>query len=355
MEKVDDRLVDAQALQEFLRRELGPAEEYEIQRADGGIANETLFLTWGNRDLVLRRPPPGATAENAHEVLRDYVFFEALEETPIPVPEPVLRCSDLSVIGSEFYLAERVDGVVPHPNEPPNFADISTRRQVSEEVIDTLARVHELDYQSVGLADLGRWEGFTRRQVNQWQTQFEWATATTADVRTVPMLEEVGEWLQRNVPAETPAPSIVHGDYGLHNLMLSRETPPEIVSVLDWEMGTIGNPFVDLGWALTFWPDQGDVDLPTAGIIPPFVDREGYLSRPALVERYESNVGTTFDDPRFYLVLGTFKLAAVGEMFYARHLRGNDESDKFERMRTAVPAYAERAQRLIEADDPLHC
>lgn len=353
MEETDSSLVDMQALREYLRRELGAEAEYEIERVDGGIANETLFLTWGDRELVLRRPPPEATADNAHEVLRDFVFFEGLEDTAIPVPDPVLRCSDPSVIGSKFYLAERVDGVVPHPEEPPNFDDPATCRQVSEATIDMLARIHDLDYESVGVADLGRPDGFTERQVNQWQSQLEWATSTTSDVRTVPTLEAVGDWLQRNVPATTPSPTIVHGDYGLHNLMFSRKSTPAIVSVLDWEMGTVGNPFVDLGWLLTFWFDREESPIPTAGILPPFVGRDGYLSQSALVERYESQADTEFENRRFYVVLGAFKLAAVSEMFYARHLLGDGEASLFEKMRTIVPTYAEWAHRLIEADDPL--
>lgn len=353
MEKKDPPFVDSEGLRTFLRRELGPADHYELTRADGGIANDTMFLTWGDDEFVLRRPPVERTAENAHQVLRDHLFYEALEETAVPVPEPVLRCSDPSIVGSEFYLAERVDGVVPHPEEPQNFGDPSTRQQVSGAVIDMLARIHQVDHHSIGLSDLGNPDGYTERQVAQWRKQLEWATSTTADVRHLPELEAVGDWLQRNIPTSTPDPSIVHGDYGLHNLMFSRGNSPKIVSVLDWEMGTIGDPFVDLGWLLTFWSDHEEFPIPTAGIIPPFVGRDGYLSRRSLVERYESQVGRGFENRRFYLVLGTYKLAAVSEMFYARYLNGQEGAPEFEQMRSIVPAYAEQAKHLIETDDPL--
>lgn len=353
MDERPARLVDEEGLRRFLRRELGPVDEFEIEQADGGIANETVFLTWGDRKLVLRRPPTESTADNAHQILRDYTFFEALQETPIPVPRPVVKCTDESVIGSEFYIAERIDGVVPHPDEPLAFAEPDIRRKVSCIVVETLADIHQLDPRAIGLSEFGNPGGFTRRQVRQWETQIEWATATTVDTRAVPALTEIGDWLHANIPQATPDPAVVHGDYGLHNLMFSTGDAVALAGVLDWEMGTIGNPLVDLGWLLTFWPDTPDAEIATPELIPSYVDQEGYLSQRDLVAQYESVADVRVENPRFYKVLGTYKLAAVGEMFFARYLQAGNDNPLFEKMRTKVPAYVQYAKRLIHADDPL--
>lgn len=354
MSKDISRLVDEPSLRDYLERQLGPADHFAVNYAEGGIANETVFVDWGDRELVLRRPPAEDTADSGHEVLRDYVVFEALVETDIPVPEPVVRCEDPSVIGSEFYVAERVHGVVPHPEEPDAFADPETRQVVGETTIDTLTMIHQVDYEAVGLSDFGYPDGFTERQVGQWKQQLDWATSVTNSERPLHGVEELHDWLQANIPREVPDPALIHGDFGLHNLMFDPEDPSEIVSVFDWELSTIGNPLMDLGWTLMFWPDRGDSEIQAPELISGHLKREGYPTRTELIDRYERVSGIEFDNARFYRVFGAYKLIAVGEMLFARHLkRDGDTPPLFRRMEEIVPSYVERAEAIITADDPL--
>lgn len=349
-----NRLVDEGSLQDYLERQLGSTDHFSVNYAEGGIANETVFVDWGERELVLRRPPAEDTAASGHEVLRDHSVFEALGGTDIPVPEPVLRCEDASVIESEFYIAERVHGVVPHPDEPAAFADPETRQIVGETAIDTLTKIHQVDYDAIGLSEFGYPNGFTERQVGQWKQQLNWAISVTNSERTLDGVEELHDWLQANIPREVPDPALIHGDFGLHNLMFDPEQPSKIVSVFDWELSTIGNPLMDLGWTLMFWPDQGDPEVQAPELISSYLKREGYPTRTELIDRYEQETGIEFENARFYRVFGAFKLIGVGEMLFARHLKRNgDTPPLFRWMEEIVPSYVERAEAIIGADDPL--
>jgi aminoglycoside phosphotransferase (APT) family kinase protein len=340
-----DRLVDEAALRTYLESELGPADGFDVEHHGQGHSNETLFLTWGERELVMRRPPPGETAESAHDVLREYRVIEALAGTDVPVPTPVLACSDTSVVGVEFYLMDRLDGDVVRDREPERFAAPEHRRRIGEALADTLAAIHMLDYEAVGLGDLGRPEGYTERQVERWGRQFEWAGETTREVRAVPHVEAIGEWLEANVPGEYEH-TVVHGDFKLDNVMLAPGTPPRIVAVMDWEMGTLGDPLRDLGWLLVYW----DTEPLVPDLMPGFLDRPGYPSREALIRRYERASGIEFVHREFYVVLALYMLAAVCEMFYARYLNGDSDDDLYPKMETLVPDITQRAMALVDGD-----
>ena len=343
-----ERLVDVDALESYLETHLGPAESFEVDRHAGGHSNETLFVTRDDRDLVVRRPPPGETADTAHDVLREYTVMEALQETSVPVPETVLASEDHDVIGSDFYVMEREHGVVIRDAEPDQFAEPDHRRRLGEEMVDTLAAVHRVDYEAVGLEEFGRPEGFTQRQVDRWQRQYEWAFEVTADEREVPAVHELTDWLQENVPQDPPR-ALVHGDFKLDNVMFGESPPPTVRSVFDWEMSTLGDPFADLGWLLSYWPDDGDrsVAVGTAGGAE-FLLRDGYQSREDLVARYESATGLQFENDRFYRALAVYKLGALGEMFFRRHLEGNADDETYPQMEERVPTLAERAVRIVE-------
>ena len=340
-----DRLVDEAALRRYLESELGPAGEFAVEHHGEGHSNETLFVTWGDRELVLRRPPAGETAESAHDVLREYRVISALADTDVPVPTAVLACEDTDVVGGEFYLMDRLEGDVVRDSEPERFARPESRRRIGEGLADTLAAIHTLDYEAVGLGDLGRPAGFTERQVERWGKQFEWAAETTHESREVPHVEGIGEWLAANVP-ETYEHTLVHGDFKLDNVMFAPGAPPRINAVMDWEMGTLGDPLRDVGWMLVYW----DTDPIVPELMPNFLDRPGYPSREELIERYERASGIEFVHREFYVVLALYMLAAVCEMFYARYLNGNSDDDLYPRMETLVPDIARRAKGLVDGD-----
>ncbi len=370
------RLVDEEALEAYLADELGPADDFAVERHTEGHSNETLFLTWGGRELVLRRPPPGETAETAHDVLREYRVLDALQGTAVPVPGTVLACDDHAIVGSDFYLMDRVRGDVLRDDEPDRWATPAHRRRVGEELVDTLAAVHAVDYEAVGLDDFGHPPGYTERQVDRWGMQLMWAFEVTADEREVPALYEVGEWLSDNVPDEHPH-TLVHGDYKLDNVMFAggggsvssegsgeadaggdatsddETPPPELVAVMDWEMSTLGDPLADLGWMLSYWRDPKDPEPSVPELTATFMEREGYPTRRELVERYEERTGYSFENDRFYRALAVYKLCGLGEMFYRRYLEGNSDDPMYPLMDERVPALADRAMRIIEGDEPL--
>jgi aminoglycoside phosphotransferase (APT) family kinase protein len=346
-----DRLVDEEALTTFLTNALGPADDLTVRYHQEGHSNETLFVDWGDRELVLRRPPAGEHAAAAHEVLREHRVMSALADSPIPVPEMVAACDDHGVLGSDFYLAERVRGDVIRDAEPERFADPETRAALADAFIDVLADIHTLDPVAYGLDDLGHPEGYTERQVERWTAQLQWATEVTADDRPVPTAHEVAEWLADNVPL-VDTHTLVHGDYKLDNVMLAPGLPPQVAAVFDWEMCTRGNPSMDLGWLLAAWPDADDPDRedPLSARIEA---RPGYPSRRELLNRYEQKTGHNFEHDRFYRAFGVFKMASACEMMYRRYLEGNADNPAYPLMEERVPVLAERALDVIAGEDPL--
>jgi aminoglycoside phosphotransferase (APT) family kinase protein len=348
-----DRLVNEASLRSYLSDVLGESERLNVERVDEGHSNETLFVTWGNEELVIRRPPPGETADTAHDVLREHRVVSALQETEVPVPPTRLVCENHDILGSDFYVMSRLDGDVIRSTEPSWLESPETRQTVSEQLVETLASIHTVDYEAVGLGDFGRPSGFTDRQVERWQGQFEWALETTAQHRKLHDLDRVTDWLESNAP-DTHPETLVHGDFKLDNVMFERPNErnrsdgPETLAVFDWEMSTLGDPFTDLGWMLSFWYDEGDDEPPIQGLYPTITARDGYLSRQELIDRYERQTGLSFDEPRFYLVLATYKMAALGEMFFARHFSGDSDDPLYPKMETGVPRLLERATRLVD-------
>jgi len=347
-----DRLVDEDALRAFIAADLGPTETFDVRRHRAGHSNETLFVTYGDDEYVLRRPPAGETAEKAHDVLREYRVMDALQDTPVPLPETVLACDDETVIGAEFFLMAKLDGDVVRNDEPERFANPESRERLGEELVDSLAAIHDVDPAAVGLDEFGHPEGFAQRQVERWSQQLMWAFDTTAAEREVEALYDVMAWLQEHAPEDHPQ-TLVHGDYKLDNVMFAPGTPPELVGVFDWEMSTLGDPRTDLGWLLSFWRDPDDDPAVAEEFLPTFVGHEDYPTRRDLVARWEDATGYEYDHDRFYRALAVYKLAGLGEMFYARHLQGDADDPLYPKMRDTVPALADRARRIIDGDAPL--
>jgi len=348
-----ERLIDRASLRSYLEDEIGPADRFELELLKVGHSNETLYVVWGSREMVLRRPPPGETAESAHDVLREYRVLSALEDTDIPLPAPILACEDPAVIGSDFYLMERLEGTVIRDEEPDRFASPRHRRAIGRELMENLARIHGLNYEAVGLGDLGHPEGFTRRQVERWTRQLDWAFETTEEVRSIPVLREVGRWLEENVPPD-PHHTLFHGDFKLDNVMFAPGTPPRVIGIFDWEMCTLGDPLFDLGWTLISWRDEADSDaLAGMSSTSKFMLREGYPDRRGLVDLYESHAGFSFEHDRFYRALAVYKYAGIGEMFFARHLAGNADDELYPLMEDIVPRLADQAREIVRGEAPL--
>ncbi|WP_276257369.1 phosphotransferase family protein [Haloglomus litoreum] len=346
--------IDREALAAFLGRTLDSEGPLALTGEGDGLSNETLFVEWGDRDLVLRRPPAGDHAEGAHDVLREAHVMDAVAGE-VPVPDVVATCDDPDVLGCDFIVLERLEGDVLRTSEPERFATVEHRRAVGEELVDTLAEVHAVDHEAVGLAagEFGYPEGYLDRQVETFTEQLEWFLPTTEQDREVPHIREVGEWLADNVPAES-GHTLVHGDYKLDNVMFAPGTPPRITGVLDWELATLGDPLADLGWMLLFWRDEGDPApaLPE-GLVPTFMQREGYPTRRDLVERYEARTGREFTDERFYRGLAAYKIVTTTEAMYFRYRAGDADDPLYAALEAGVPELAARAKRIVDGEEPL--
>lgn len=349
---VDD-LVDRAALRAYLADHLGPAERFTIERHMEGHSNETLFVDWGERELVLRRPPLGETADSAHDVLREFTVLDALGETPVPVAPTLLACEDPSVIGCQFFVMERCHGDVIRDTEPRRFRNPPARGQLSEEVVETLATIHAVDYQGVGLGEYGHPDGYLGRQVELWRTQLEeWLLPRTTAEREVPGGDQLGSWLASNVPDEADH-ALVHGDYKLDNLLFGLDAEPTIEAVFDWEMSTLGDPLADLGYLLLFWrddPEDPDLSAATGAGLPA---GQGYHSAGELVAAYEDRTGRAFVNRRFYRALAAYKLATACEAFFLRHLEGTADDPVYPQMEAAVPALVDHGLAIVEGRRPI--
>ena len=217
----------------------------QIQQFPSGYSNLTYSLKFGERELVLRRPPFGAKIKTAHDMAREYRILAGLIQTYPKVPRPLLYCSDESIIGAPFYVMERVNGVILRA-QPPAVINLSPElmRRLSEACIDNLAEIHQIDFARAGLSELGKPDGYVERQIRGWTQRYQ-----NARTDEIPEIERVIPWLTANLPAESSA-ALIHNDYKYDNLVLDPNDFSQIIAVLDWEMATIGDPLMDLGTTL---------------------------------------------------------------------------------------------------------
>ncbi|HLZ70705.1 MAG TPA: phosphotransferase family protein [Dehalococcoidia bacterium] len=329
--------LDLAALAAYLPRFIPAAEApLSAELIGGGRSNLTYYIRSKHGEWVLRRPPLGHVLPTAHDMAREYRVISALGPTDVPVPKTLHLCEDPAIIGAPFYVMERVHGVIVHEELPPGLApDPASRRCMSEAFVEALVRLHAVDVQAVGLKSFGRPQGFMERQVRRWGEQWE-----RSKTRELPDLEALRRRLARAVP-ESPAPTIVHGDYRIENMIFADGKPDSIAAILDWEMSTLGDPLADLGYALVYWVQEGDSELRrfamSSGIstaVP------GFLTRDELVAEYERRSGRSLANVDFYLAFAFFKLAVIVEGIHARFLAGETRGEGFERLGERVPALA---------------
>jgi aminoglycoside phosphotransferase (APT) family kinase protein len=344
----EDALVDEAALRAWLADELPrdqPDPRLEVARHGEGKSNETFFVTWGKDELVLRRPPRGAFLPTAHDVIREYRVLSALQQVGgVRIPRPVAACEDEDVIGAEFYLMERLEGEVVRRELSERWQPARHHEAIGTELVDTLAELHNLDWQGTPVADIGYEEGYLERQLARWQDQWSRTRERTEKVREVPQLDEVGNWLEANRP-DTQRTTVVHGDYKLDNVVYDG-TPPELAGVLDWEMATLGDPLADLGYMLVFWREDGDPTEDLLGIEPRVTEQPSFSSRNQLVDRYRKATDLSTERLDWYKTLAIWKLAILLEGSYARFLAGKETDPFFELMQEGVPKLAERAKAV---------
>ncbi len=314
----------------------------EVEQFPSGFSNLTYMLKIGDRELVLRRPPFGKKAKTAHDMSREYCILKALKPLFPYVPEPLLYCDDPDVIGSPFYIMQRLRGIILRKNIPRGLEMLPEKAAaLCTNWVDVMVELHGLDYKKAGLGDFGKPEGYIRRQVTGWSARYR--DACTDDG---PDFETVMQWLDDQMPADSQAAGVVHNDYKFDNVVLAPDDPAGIIGILDWEMATIGDPLMDLGASLAYWVETDDAEevqlirtLPTTA--------PGMFSRKQLVARYLERTGLTIDAFDFYLCFGLFRLAVIAQQIYYRFYHGQTRDERFGMLIVAVQVLERAALKII--------
>lgn len=335
---------DIDAVDAWLKSRIdGLAGRPEVEQFSRGASNLTYRLRYVDRDLILRRPPPGTKARSAHNMVREYEVQQALKPVYPWVPQMLALCTDSSVIGSDFYVMQRIEGIILRANLPRGLAlSADQARSLSLAAIDRLIDLHQVDVQAAGLAQLGKGAGYNRRQIEGWSERFR--RARTWNVLSG---QYVMDWLAERVPEET-AICVIHGDYRFDNLVLDAGDPLNIIGVLDWELATLGDPLMDLGNSMAYWV-QADDDRYFRGFRRQPTHLPGMLKRAEVVEYYCQRSGWSPANWAFYEVYGLFRLAVIAQQIYYRYHHKQTRNPQFKRFWIAVNYLLWRCRRLIAA------
>jgi aminoglycoside phosphotransferase (APT) family kinase protein len=338
-------LIDLARLTAWMNEQLLPAGPVtNVVRLSGGSQNVILRLTKGDRDLVLRRPPVSARRESNETMRREARVLAALARTDVPHPRLVAACGDETVLGVAFYLMEPVDGFSAINGMPDLHAgDPAIRHRMGLALVDGAAAIGQVDYLAVGLDGFGKPQQYLERQVARWRSQLVgygryqgWQGA-----ESLPGLGVIAEYLDARRPAGSK-PGIIHGDYSIGNVMY-RNDGPEIAAIVDWELATIGDPLLDLGWILATWRSQSEVDIGVLKVEP----FDGFPTAAELIDRYASQSDRDLSCIEWYVVMACFKLAIILEGTFARAQAGLDPMATGLRLHTAAVRLCERALERI--------
>lgn len=337
--------MDTPLLDAFLRREIpGLAGPLRLQKIGGGQSNPTFFVSFDNRELVLRKKPSGDVLPSAHAVDREYRVMKALASTVLPVPPVLLYHAEPDVIGTPFYVMERVPGRVFNDNAAPGVTP-AERRAIYFAMADTLATLHAVDWRAAGLADFGKPGGYFRRQLRRWEQQWE-----LSRIEPIPAIDELLAWLGSHLPDDDET-AIAHGDFKLNNLLF-HPTEPRVVAVLDWELSTLGHPLADVAFNTVAWrtlpSEYGGIrglDLLALGI----PSEHEYLAH------YYRRSGRT--DPArqampFHWAFALMRWSVIFAGIAARAARGTAASDNAAEVGVLAVALAGRGLEAIETRVP---
>lgn len=315
--------------------------EPEVSQFSGGASNWTYRLAFPNDDLVLRRPPAGKKAKSAHDMGREYRLQKALKPVYPLVPSMRAYCADETVIGAEFYVMERLAGIIPRKNLPKDvFLTSEQTRTLCTNMLDALVELHKVDYMAAGLSDLGVGTGYVQRQIDGWSMRFR-------DVKTwnVASGKNVMRWLANHRPRNERI-CITHNDFRFDNIVLDTNNPTHIIGVLDWELATLGDPLVDLGNLLAYWVEPGD-DFLARGTRRQPTTLPGMLTRKEVIAYYLQKSGLEPEDMTFYEVFGLFRLASIAQQIYYRYHHKQTRNPAFKNFWVVVNYLLWRCHRLM--------
>lgn len=331
---------DVGAVQEWLQRNADvPSEIPRVQQFGAGASNLTYLLTYKNQDLILRRPPVGTKAASAHDMKREFIIQKVLLPDFPLVPTVVALCQDSSVIGSDFYVMKKIEGIILRRNLPKDLSlTLQETTLIGNLVIDGLVSLHNVD--SAPLAELSRGPGYVGRQVEGWSRRYR--AARTPDVADAEVLMK---WLDEHQPDDV-ASCVIHGDWRLDNLVLNLDNGPKLVGALDWELATVGDPLMDLGSSMAYWIDRND-EPEFAALRRQPTHLPGMPTRQEFIARYLEKSEWGCDDFTFYEIFGVFRLTVILQQIWARFFAGQTSNPAFAGFGDAVNIMINRAMRMI--------
>jgi len=334
--------IDASRVEPFLKEKIPGLEgAMSVRQFPAGASNLTYLVVFDNRELVLRRPPHGTKAKSAHDMSREFRVLSGVRKAYPHVPEVLLYTDDESIIGSEFYITERVVGNLILRDFPPEWGfGVEDCRRFCLSFIDRLIELHQVDYRAIGLKNLGKPEGYATRQILGWNKRY--VNARTDDA---PDCAVIRKWLEERIPSESGG-CIIHGDFRIDNLIVDAEDPFNIVAVLDWEMATLGDPLMDLGNSLAYWIQADD----TPGLLSlrkQPSNAAGMLTRDEMAAYYADRTGTQIGNFDFYLVYGVFRLVVILQQIYYRYYHGQTKDERFALMIDQVRELEKRCLEII--------
>lgn len=337
-------LVDQHSLAQWMDEralESGPIREASL--LPGGTQNVLLKFRRGGRQFVLRRPPLHPHVNGNETMLREARTLEALAGSAVPHPALIAVCSDVSVLGGAFYLMEPIDGFNATVEMPSLHAsDASLRRQMGLAMADCAVALSGVDYRRAGLALRGELTGYLHRQIERWREQLEGYVeyAGWPGPQSIVGVDEVSRWLESHCPA-TFSPGIIHGDFHLANVLYDRSSA-QIAAVVDWELSTVGDPLLDLGWLIATWPDEDGTG--GTSIVTPW---QGFPTIEAVIERYGQCSGKDLASVEWYGVLACYKLGILLEGTQARACAGKAPAATGARLHESAIRLFDRATRIM--------
>lgn len=309
-----------------------------VQQFRSGASNLTYLLSYPDRELVLRRPPIGNKAASAHDMKREFLIQQRLKKEFPLIPRVLALCEDHTIMGSDFYVMEKVDGVILRRDLPPGLSlSEGQASTIGEGLIHGLVNLHSVDASI--LDELNKGMGYVRRQVEGWSRRYR--AALTDDV---PSGGELMLWLEANQPNDVAA-CVIHGDWRIDNMVLKISHQPELVGVLDWELATVGDPLMDLGSALAYWIDRDDEpEFATLRRQPS--DLPGMPTRSEFIERYLKQTNFNCDDFTFYEIFGLFRLSVIAQQIWSRYRLGQTTNPAFAQLGSMINILMNRALGL---------
>lgn len=321
----------------------GPIRDAELLA--GGTQNILLRFARGGRTVVLRRPPVHKRKNSDETMRREARVLGALAGRDVPHPGLIAACPDEDVLGAAFYLMEPIDGFNPTTGLPePHRSSAAMRRRIALSMVEAIAALGAVDYRAVGLDGFGRPDGYLERQVARWRSQLDgYASFDGYPGPEIPHVEETAAWLEARRPAHFE-PGIIHGDFHLANVMISPDSG-EVAALVDWELSTIGDPLLDLGWLLATWPEPDGGGAGTVAITP----WDGFPEAAELVDHYAKRTTRDMRHVAWYEVLACYKLGIILEGSHARACAGKAPKEIGDALHATTVGLFERAARRIDA------